>query len=87
MSDEDRDGEFCRHGQADRNPADVSHTERVAALVFLSAEGSSVRGTARKLGIPETTLRRWANGRRSPEARAAAPSHRGLFAAVFERAE
>ena len=63
-----------------------SHPERVAALLMLDAEGASIRGTARKLGIPEATLRRWANGQRSPIARAAAPSHRGPFAAVFERA-
>lgn len=64
-----------------------THEERVSALLILDAKrGAAVRAVARQLGIPETTLRRWASGERSPAAKQSAPLHREQLADVFERA-
>ena len=42
---------------------------RASALAALAANAGDVLRTARQLGIPETTLRHWAEGHRHPEAR------------------
>lgn len=64
-----------------------THAERVTVLLLLDANrGASIRAIARKLGIPETTVRRWASGERSPAAKDAAPRHREQLADVFEGA-
>jgi hypothetical protein len=41
--------------------------ERGAAVAAVAANSGSVHGTAKILGIPETSLRQWCNGRRHPE--------------------
>jgi transposase-like protein len=42
--------------------------DRSSALAKLAENGGDVNRTARDLGIPETTLRQWANGSRHSEA-------------------
>jgi hypothetical protein len=45
-----------------------------------------IHGTVRKLGMSETTLLRWASGKRAPEARDAAPTHLARLVDTFELA-
>jgi transposase-like protein len=45
-----------------------SDADRSSALAKLAENGGNVYRTARELGIPEVTLRSWANGDRHPEA-------------------
>ncbi len=47
-----------------------SDEERAAALAALAGNGGNLGRTARELGIPAGTLRRWADGTAHPEARA-----------------
>ncbi len=44
-----------------------SHDERAKAVAAVAANNGSVHGTARILGVPETSLRQWVNGERHPE--------------------
>jgi hypothetical protein len=44
-----------------------SKNERAAAVAAVAANNGSVHGTAKILGIPETSLRQWCSGDRHPE--------------------
>lgn len=44
-----------------------TNNERATAVAAVSANNGSVNETARKLGIPETSLRQWCSGQRHPE--------------------
>ena len=44
-----------------------SHDERAKAVAAVAANNGSVNGTARLLGVPETSLRQWVRGERHPE--------------------
>jgi hypothetical protein len=44
-----------------------THDERARAVAAVAANNGSVHGTAKLLGVPETSLRQWVSGERHPE--------------------
>lgn len=61
-----------------------SDDERATALAALVANDNNVQRTARELGIPEGTLRRWMTGERHPEAAQMSEQKKGPLADGFE---
>jgi transposase-like protein len=66
-------------------PRRYSDDDRAKALAALAANGGELRKTAAELGIPEATLRSWANGTYHPEATQAAARQKSDLAARWER--
>ena len=61
-----------------------SDDDRANALAALAANGGNINRTARELGIPEKTLRNWANGTSHPEAANLAEQKKQPLAALLE---
>jgi transposase-like protein len=62
-----------------------SDEDRAACLAALAANGGNVGKTARQCGVPETTLRQWADGSRHPEASQMSEPKKGDYADRFDR--
>jgi transposase-like protein len=61
-----------------------SDDERAAALAALAANGGNLKRTARELGVPINTLRRWREGTAHPEAVANATPKKAALAELLE---
>ena len=62
-------GHSCYDTRMSTNPPRrrYSHDERAKAVAAVAANNGSVHGTAKLLGVPETSLRQWVRGDRHPE--------------------
>ena len=67
-----------------RKPRRYSDEDRANALAALAANGGNVNRTAEQLGIPEATVRAWANGDRHPEASQACEQKKPALADQFQ---
>lgn len=69
---------------APRRYHDWSDEERAAALAALAANGGNVARTARQVGVPRTTLQKWAGGAVHPDVTKKGQEKRRDMAAALE---